>query len=54
MSLDSAEKKLKRIPRHPVISFTEEDFKGLDKNLNDPMVISIVIANFLIKKVLVD
>ena len=36
------------------MSFIEEDFKGVDKNLDDPMVILVVAINFLIKKVLVD
>ena len=39
---------------HPVLSFTDEDFEGIDKTLDDPMVISIITANFLVKKVLVD
>ena len=54
MSIDSTEKKLKRIPHHSAIFFIEKDFKGIDKNLNDPVVISIITANFLVKKVLVD
>ena len=54
MSIDRAKKRLRRIPRHPAISFIEEDFEVIDKNLDDPMVISIVTANFLVKKDLVD
>ena len=40
--------------QHPVNSFTDRDVKGIDHNLNDPMVISIVTTNFLVKKVLID
>ena len=54
MSIDSAEKRSRRIPHHPTISFIKEDFEGINKKLNDPMVISIVTANFLVKKFLVD
>ncbi|XP_052171626.1 uncharacterized protein LOC127787603 [Diospyros lotus] len=54
MSINNTEKKPRRIPHHPMISFTEEDFKGINQNLNDPMVISVVTANFWVKKVLID
>jgi len=54
MSIDSTKRKLKRTPYYPIISLTEEDFEGIDKNLDDPMVISIVATNFLVKKVIVD
>jgi len=54
MSIDNTERKPKRITQHPAISFIEEDFESVDKNLDDPMVISIVATNFLVKKVLVD
>ena len=49
MSIDSNEKKPKIIARHLAISFTNEDFEGVDKNLDDPMIISIVAANFFVK-----
>ena len=44
----------KMMAQHPVISFSDRDFKGIDQNLDDPMVISIMAANYIIKKVLVD
>lgn len=40
--------------RHPTIYFTDKDIKGVDLHPDDPMVISVIIADFLIKKVLVD
>ena len=54
MSIDSVERKPKRIPRHPAIFFTEEDLGGIDRNLDDPVVILVIVANFLVKKVIVD
>jgi len=55
MPIDNVESlQPKRIAQYPVISFTDGDFEGINKNLNDPMVISIIAANFLVKKVLVD
>jgi len=41
-------------PRMPPITFTDKDFKGIDPSQNDPMVISVDINNFTIKKALVD
>jgi len=38
---------------HP-ITFTDEDFKALDPDHDDPMVISIEVAEYGIGKVLVD
>jgi len=38
----------------PPITFTDEDFKGIDPTQDDPMVISVDIDNFTIKKTLVD
>ena len=37
-----------------VISFFDHDFKGTDQNLHDPMVISLVVRNYTVQKVLVD
>ena len=54
MSIDSTKRKLKRTPYYPIISLTEEDFEGIDKNLDDPIIILVVAANFLVKKVLMD
>ena len=39
---------------NPVISFSDLDFKGTDQNLHDPMVISMVVGDYIICKVLVD
>ncbi|RDX75598.1 hypothetical protein CR513_44503, partial [Mucuna pruriens] len=38
----------------PLITFTDQDFVGSDLEQNDPMVITIKVANFTIKKVLID
>jgi len=41
-------------PRMPPITFTDEDFKGVDYRQDDPMVISVDINRFTIRKTLVD
>jgi len=38
----------------PPITFTDEDFKGVDYRLDDTMVISVDINRFTIRKTLVD
>ncbi|RDX64037.1 hypothetical protein CR513_57455, partial [Mucuna pruriens] len=38
----------------PLITFTNQDFVGSDPEQNDPMVITIEVANFTVKKVLID
>jgi len=38
----------------PPITFTNEDFKGIDPSQVDPMVIMVGIDNFSIMKMLVD
>jgi len=38
----------------PPIVFTNDDFHGLDHQQDDPMVITVEIENYTIKKVLVD
>ena len=40
--------------RMPPIIFTDDDFHGLDHHQDDPMVITVEIDNYAIKKVLVD
>ena len=40
--------------RMPPITFTDEDFKGVDYRLDDTMVISVDINRFTIRKTLVD
>ncbi|WOL07602.1 hypothetical protein Cni_G16346 [Canna indica] len=37
-----------------VISFYDSDYQGIDKNLHDPVIISVFVAGFLVRKVLVD
>ena len=37
-----------------VISFSNIDFKGANQNQHDPMVISVVIGNYIIQKILLD
>ena len=36
------------------ITFTDDDFYGVDFNQDDPMVIRVIIANFEVRRVLVD
>jgi len=38
----------------PPITFTKDDFKGVDPSQDDPMVISVDIDNFTIMKTLLD
>ncbi|KAH1221370.1 hypothetical protein GmHk_12G034816 [Glycine max] len=39
----------------PPITFTDRDFKGINPvNQDDPMVVSIIIANFMVFRVLID
>jgi len=40
--------------RMPPITFTNDDFHGLDHQQDDPMVITVEIENYAVKKVLVD
>ena len=44
------------LPRSlPPITFTNRDFKGINPiNQDDPMVVSIVIINFMVSKILID
>ena len=44
----------KKVRSMPPITFTDEDFKALDLDHDDPMVISIEVAEYGIGKVLVD
>jgi len=38
----------------PPITFTDDDFQGLDHQQDDPMVITVEIVNYAVKKVLID
>ena len=40
--------------RMPPIIFTDDDFHGLDHQQDDPMVITVEIENYAVKKVLID
>ena len=40
--------------RMPPITFTDDDFHGLDHQQDDPMAITVKIENYAVKKVLVD
>ncbi|XP_020238619.1 uncharacterized protein LOC109817702 [Cajanus cajan] len=40
--------------RLPTITFTEDNFKGIDPDQDDPMVISVEIHNCIVRKTLVD
>jgi len=37
-----------------VITFTNADFRGMDPEQDDPMVITIEVANCLVRKILID
>lgn len=54
MSVISTEHQPRTMDWHPVISFTNEDYARINQNLDNPMVISVIVANFVIKEVLVD
>ena len=43
-----------RKDHHEPIYFTEDDFRDIDREHDDPMVISTLIHNFLVKRILVD
>ena len=49
----NAESKKKK-EHYKLICFTEEDFKDIDREHDDPMVIFTLIHNFLVKKILID
>jgi len=38
----------------PLITFTDDDFHCLDHQQDDPMVITVELENYAIKKVLID
>ena len=38
----------------PPITFSDSDFQGVDANQDDPVVITIELENFVVKKVLID
>jgi len=40
--------------RMPPISFSDSDFRGVDPNQDDPVVTTIELKNFAVKKVLID
>ena len=39
---------------NPVISFSNFDLKGINQNLHDLMIISVVTGNYIARKVIVD
>ncbi|RDY13204.1 hypothetical protein CR513_01910, partial [Mucuna pruriens] len=40
--------------KYPIISFSDEDYKGMFPHQDDPMVISIVTVEYKIERVLVN
>jgi len=36
------------------ITFTNIDFQGVDPDQDDPMVITVEVENFVVKKILID
>ncbi|XP_020239392.1 uncharacterized protein LOC109818356 [Cajanus cajan] len=51
-SVNALEQRVTR--RLPTITFTDEDFKGIDPVQDDPMLISVEIRNCIVKKTLID
>jgi hypothetical protein len=45
---------LEKVKRHPVISFSADDFCGYDGKQDDPMALYVETMKFTIKRVLVD
>ncbi|XP_059669299.1 uncharacterized protein LOC132314452 [Cornus florida] len=45
-----------KLPRveEPVITFSEEDDKGIHQLHDDPLVVSMVVANFTVRRILID
>ncbi|XP_059629538.1 uncharacterized protein LOC132272397 [Cornus florida] len=45
-----------KLPRveEPVITFSEEDDKGIHQPHDDPLVVSMVVANFTVRQILID
>ncbi|XP_059639573.1 uncharacterized protein LOC132281943 [Cornus florida] len=45
-----------KLPRveEPVITFSEEDDKGIHQPHDDPLVVSMVVANFTVRRILID
>ncbi|WOL00941.1 hypothetical protein Cni_G09654 [Canna indica] len=38
----------------PILYFYDTNFQGVDRNLHDPIIISVLVVGFLVRKVLVD
>ncbi|RDX83725.1 hypothetical protein CR513_35327, partial [Mucuna pruriens] len=53
--VNNVHSKVNRVRRKlPLITFTDQDFVGTDPKQNDPMIITVEVANFDVKKVLID
>ncbi|RDY05972.1 hypothetical protein CR513_10122, partial [Mucuna pruriens] len=49
--MDNIHSKVDRVRRKlPLITFTNQDFIGMDLNQNDPMAIMVEVANFIVNK----
>ena len=53
-SLNSVAVEKKPTRSLPLITFIDEDFEGIDRCHNDPMVVKIQVVNILVCKVLLD
>ncbi|XP_059663839.1 uncharacterized protein LOC132309562 [Cornus florida] len=53
VGMTSPPTKLPRV-KEPVITFSEEDDKGIHQPHDDPLVVSMVVANFTVRRILID
>ncbi|WOL20470.1 hypothetical protein Cni_G29275 [Canna indica] len=54
MAVNSGTDPCQPIPKTLIIVFYESNFRETDQNLHDPIIISVIAGNFIIKKVHVD
>ncbi|WOK98456.1 hypothetical protein Cni_G07168 [Canna indica] len=54
MAIDNVTRLHRPTPKTPVISFYESNFQGTDQNLHNPVVISVIVGNFIVEKNLID
>lgn len=54
MQLKYQEKKPRREDPTPMITFSDKDFAGQDSDHQDPMVVTLIISIFSVKRLLID
>ncbi|WOL01432.1 hypothetical protein Cni_G10148 [Canna indica] len=54
MAVNNVVRLCRPAPKILIISFYEFSFQGTNQNLHDPVIIYVIIGNFIIKKVIVD